>query len=105
MPPCLPALFLVDCPPRLVGLASLGDWRGSCLYFELIPSVAERPALFVKELSFPQTTPTDDAFSTGTRLERVGIAGPVRWLKALHSPKKTRNEKDRLGLARCRSDA
>ena len=43
---------------------------------ELIPSVTERSALFVKELSFPQTAPTDDAFSTGTGLERVGIAGP-----------------------------
>ena len=46
----------------LAGLASLGDWRGSCLYSELIPSVTERSALFVKELSFPQTVPTDDAF-------------------------------------------
>ena len=33
-------------------------------------------ALFVKELSFPQTAPTDDAFSTRTGLESVGIAGP-----------------------------
>ena len=46
----------------LTGLASLGDWRGSCLYSELIPLVTERLALFVKELSFPQTAPTDDAF-------------------------------------------
>ena len=28
----------------------------------MIPSVIERSALFVKELSFPQTAPTDDAF-------------------------------------------
>ena len=65
--PCLPVLFLkrlweVGCPPRPAGLASLGDWRGSCLYSELIPSVTERSTLFVKELSFPQTTLTDDAF-------------------------------------------
>ena len=46
----------------LTGLASLGDWRGSCLYSELIPSITERSALFVKELSFPQTVPTDGAF-------------------------------------------
>ena len=46
----------------LAGLASLGDWRGSCLYSELIPLVTERSSLFVKELSFPQTAPTDDAF-------------------------------------------
>ena len=30
--------------------------------------------MFIKELSFPQTAPTDDAFfSTGTGLERVGL--------------------------------
>ena len=58
----LPRLREVGCPPRLAGLASLEDWRCSCLCSELIPSVAERSALFVKELSFPQTTPTDDAF-------------------------------------------
>ena len=65
--PCWPALSLmrlqeVSCPPRLAGLASWENWRGSCLYSELIPSVTERSALFVKELSFPQTAPTDDAF-------------------------------------------
>ena len=52
----------VGCRRCLVGLASLGDWRGSCLYSELIPSVTERSALFVKELLFPQTAKTDDAF-------------------------------------------
>ena len=46
----------------LASLPSLGDWSGSCLYSELIPSVTERSALFVKELSFPQTAPTDEAF-------------------------------------------
>ena len=46
-----------------VALLVLGDWRGSCLYSELIPSVTERLALFVKELSFPQTAPIDHAFS------------------------------------------
>ena len=46
----------------LAGLAFVGDWRGSCLYSELIPSVIERSSLFVKEPSFPQTAPTDDAF-------------------------------------------
>ena len=108
--PCLPILFLtrlreVSCPPRLTGLASLGDGRDSCLCSGLIPSVAERSALFVKELSFPQTAPTDDAFSTGTGLERAGFAGPVLWLWALDSFAKSRNKKDRRGLAQCRSDA
>ena len=40
----------------------MGDWRGSCLYSELIPSVTERLALFVKEMLFPQTAPTNDVF-------------------------------------------
>ena len=32
--------------------------------------------MFIKELSFPQTAPTDDAFfSIGTGLERVGVVG------------------------------
>ena len=64
--PCWPAMSLmrlreVDCPPRLAGLASWEDWHGSCFYSELIASFIERSSLFVKELSFPQTT-TDDAF-------------------------------------------
>ena len=42
--------------------ASLEDWHCSCLCSEFIPSVTERSTLFVKELSFPQTAPTDDAF-------------------------------------------
>ena len=41
----------------LAGLASLGDWGGSFLCSELIPSVTEKSVLFVKELSFPQTAP------------------------------------------------
>ena len=43
---------------------------------ELIPSVTEISTLFVKELSFPQTTSTDDAFFNRTGLERVGVVGP-----------------------------
>ena len=42
---------------RLAGLASLRDWRGSCLCSELIPSVTERSVLFVKEQSFRQMAP------------------------------------------------
>ena len=34
----------------------------SCLCSESIPSVTEKSVIFVKELSFPQTEPTDDAF-------------------------------------------
>ena len=65
--PCWPALSLmrlweVGYPTHQAGLASWKDWRGSCLCSGLIPSVAERSSLFVKELSFPQTVPTDDAF-------------------------------------------
>ena len=44
-------------------------------------------------------------FSIGTGLERVGIAGSVRWLWILDFSAKTRNKEDRRGLARCLSDA
>ena len=73
-----PALLLLSqeayCPHRLVDLASLVDWCCSCSCSELIPSVTEKSVIFVQELSFPQTAPTDDAlFSTGTGLERVEV--------------------------------
>ena len=42
----------------------------------LIPSVTEKSAIFVKELSFPQTAPTDDAFFNRTGLECIGVVGP-----------------------------
>ena len=78
--PCWPALFLmrreVDYLHRLDGPASLEDWHCSCLCFDLIPSVTERSTLFVKEPSFPQTAPTNDAFFNRTGLEFVGVAGP-----------------------------
>ena len=61
---------------RLAGPASLEDRRCSCLCSELIPSVTERSTLFVNELSFPQTAPTDDAFFNRTGLEGVGVVGP-----------------------------
>ena len=61
---------------RLAGPASSEDWRCSCLCSELIPSVTERSALFVKELSLPQTAPTDDAFFNRTGLESIGVVGP-----------------------------
>ena len=67
----------VCCPRRLVDPASLADW--SCFYLcsELIPSVTEKSVILIKELSFPQTAPTDDAFfSIGTGLERIGVVGP-----------------------------
>ena len=47
----------VGCPPHLPGLAFLEDCRCSYLCSGLIPSVADRSSLFVKELSFPQTAP------------------------------------------------
>ena len=79
--PCWPALFLkhreVGCLCCLVGPASLEDLCCSCLCSESIPSVTKKSVIFMKELSFPQTVPIDDAFfSTGTGLERVGVAGP-----------------------------
>ena len=52
----------VCCPRRLVDPASLADWRCSNLCSELIPSVTEKSVILIKELSFPQTAPTDDAF-------------------------------------------
>ena len=63
--PFLLASFLkrrreVGCLCRLAGLASLEDWHCSYLCSELVPSVAKRSVLFVKELSFPQTAPTDE---------------------------------------------
>ena len=60
----------------LAGHASSADWRCSYLCSGLIPSVTEKSALFVKELSFPQTTPNDDAFFNRTGLERIGVVGP-----------------------------
>ena len=79
--PCWPALSLmglreVGYPPHQAGLASWEDWRCSCLCSELIPSVAERSALFVKELSSHRRRQLMMPFSTRTGLERVGIAGP-----------------------------
>ena len=77
---CWLALFLtyreVGYLRRLAGPASSEDWRCSCLCSELIPSVIERSALFVKELSFPQTAPNDDVFFNRIGLERVGVVGP-----------------------------
>ena len=103
----------VGCPRRLADLASLEDWHCSCLCFELIPSVAERSALFVKELSFPQTEPTDDAFFNRNRAGACWnrwagtgtVAGPIRWLWTLDSSAKIRKKEDRRGLICCRSDA
>ena len=52
------------------------DWRCSCSCSGLIPSVTEKSVIFVKELSFPQTASTDDAFFNQTGLERVGVIEP-----------------------------
>ena len=77
---CWLALFLkrqeVGSLRRLAGLASSDDWRCSCLCSELIQLVTEKSTLFVKELSFPQTTPTDDASFNRTGLEHVVVVGP-----------------------------
>ena len=52
--------------------ASLVDWCCSCSCSGLIPSVIEKLVIFVKELSFPQTAPTDDAFF---QLDWAGACG------------------------------
>ena len=75
------------------------------LVFELIPSVAERSAFFVKELSFHRRRQTDDAFSTGIRLERAGFARPFSSSGHWTPLQKQETEKDRRGLACCLSDA
>ena len=46
------------------------------MYSELIPSITERLTLFVKELSFPQTTSTDDAFFNRNWDGIIGFTGP-----------------------------
>ena len=51
------------------------DWRCSYFCSGLIPSVTEKSALFVKELFFPQTAPTDDTFFNRIGLERAGVVG------------------------------
>ena len=83
--PTQPLLYLreVGYPPHQAGLALWKDWRDSCLCSELIPSVTERSTLFVKELSFPQTAPTDDAFFQlelgWSVLESLGRNWNCRW--------------------------
>ena len=62
-------------------------------------------AMTYKKMRMGLPFPSDDAFSTGIGLERAGFDGPVRWLWVLDSSAKTRNKKDRRGLARCRFDA
>ena len=52
----------VCCLRPLADPASLVDWRCSCSCSGLIPSVTEKSVIFVKELSFPHTAPTDDTF-------------------------------------------
>ena len=105
----------VGYPPHQTGLAFWKDWRGSYLYFTLIPSITEISALFVKELSFPQTVPTDDAFFNRNWVGAcwdlwAGIgtsAGPVRWFWMLCSSAKISNKGGSTGARslplRCQS--
>ena len=79
----------VYCLRRLADPASLADWRDFCSCSELILLVIEKSVIFIKELSFPQTAPTDDAFfSTRTGLESVGVVGPDLdcWRAGLQAP-------------------
>ena len=65
------------------GLVSQGGWRDSCSCVGSIPSITENSVLFVEEQSFPQTT--DDAFSTNSGLNLLGVAGPVCWAELLYN--------------------
>ena len=84
----------------------LGGLALLLLVSELRPSVAERSALFVKELSFPQTAPADDAFFQSelgwSVLETLGRNWNYRWVGPLalelDSSTKTRKNKGRRGL-------
>ena len=95
------------------GLAFWKDWRDSCLYSALIPSVPERSALFVRNCRSHRWRQLMMPFSTGTGLERVGIAGPELEPplgrsagSRCHVPlQKQETNGDRRGLARRHSDA
>ena len=104
--PCWPALSLmrlqeVGYPPHQAGLASWKNWRGPCLYSELIPSITEISALLVKELSFPQTALIDDAFFNRNRAGECWnrwagtgtTARPIRWLWMLRPPCKNKKQR------------
>ena len=61
---------------------------------------------FCKELSFPRTTPTDDAFVNGTRLEHVGVSGldwnccwAGCWLWMLRSPARNKEKRGSIGAS------
>ena len=78
--PCWPAqslmrLWEVSYPPHQAGLAFWKDWRDSCLYSVLIPSVTERSTLFVRNRRSHIRRQLMMHFSTGTRLECDGIVG------------------------------
>ena len=83
MPPphlCWPAQSLmrfqeVGYPPHQAGLAFWKDWRDSCLYFALIPSVTVRSALFVRNCRSHRRRQLMMPFSTEIGLEHVGIVG------------------------------
>ena len=69
--------------------ASLADWCYSCLCSGLIPSVTDESVIFIKELSFPQTAPTDDAFfQPELSWSVLGVVGPNldRWRAGLQAP-------------------
>ena len=114
MPPprsCWPAQPLmrlreVGYPPHQDGLAFWNDWRDSCSYFALIPSVTERSALFVRncrshrrcQLLMPFFN-QNWARACRDRWARTGtVAGSVRWLWTLDSSAKIRKKVGRRGL-------
>ena len=52
------------------------DWCCSYLCSGLIPSVTKKSVIFVKELSVPQTAPTDDAIFQPDWAKACGVIGP-----------------------------
>ena len=116
--PCWPAQSLmrlreVGYPPHQAGHAFWKDWRDSCLYSALIPSVTKRSALFVRNCRSHRRRQLMMPFSTGTRLECNGIAGPELKLPLGQSIvpgccallQKQVTKEGRRGFARCLSNA
>ena len=62
---------------------------------QVCPKIVNSYCPYQKVLKKPnKSLLAGDVFSIGTRLERVGFSGSVRWLWALDSFTKTRNKKD-----------
>ena len=95
------------------GSCVLGGLVLLLLVFRIDTISVERSALFVKELSFPQTEPTDDAFFNRTGLEHIGVFRPeigllLGWFAGSGCGTTLQKQERRWvggGFARSRSDA